>query len=124
MHKQPTMTKFIGKSHFCLLTFKYVLQHKMAVLSLKYDRNQLSKQIIYSLLSCYIISHKDANLTIIRFELQSVFFHFLYLYASLFAEKNTFLTNNTYHPTYPVLRINSLKCNGLKTELTLKNITF
>ena len=124
MHKQPKMTKFIGKSHFCLLTFKYVLQHKMAVLSLKYDRNQLSKQIIYSLLSCYIISHKDANLTIIRFELQSVFFHFLYLYASLFAEKNTFLTNYTYHPTYPFLRIDSLKFNVLEAELTSKNITF
>ena len=37
------MTKFIDKSHFSLITFKYVLQHKTAVLSLKYDRNQLSK---------------------------------------------------------------------------------
>lgn len=118
------MTKFIGKSHFSLITFKYVLQHKTTVLSLKYDRNQLLKWIIPSFLSYYVISHKDANLTITRFELQSVFFHFLYLYASLFAEKNTFLTNNTYHPTYPVLRINSLKCNGLKTKLTSKNITF
>ena len=124
MHKQPKMTKFIGKSHFCLRTFKYVLQHKTAVLSLKYDRNQLSKWIISSFLSCYVISHKDANLTIIRFELQFVFFHFLYFYASLFAEKNTFLTNNTYHPTYPVLRKNSLKCNGLYTKLTSENITF
>ena len=112
------MTKFIGKSHFSLITFKYVLQHKMAVMSLKYDRKQLSKQIISSFLSCYIISHKDANLTIIRFELQSVFFHFLYLYASLFAEKNTFLTNNTYHPTYPVLRIGGLKFNVLETICT------
>lgn len=118
------MTKFICKSHFSLLIFKYVLQHKTAVLSLKYDRNQLSKWIISSFLGCYIILHKDANLTIIRFELQSVFFHFLYLYDSLFAEKNTFLTNNTYHPTYPVLRKNSLKCNDLETELTSKNITF
>ena len=113
MHKQSKMTKFIGKSHFSLLIFEYVLQHKTAVLSLKYDRNQLSKYIITSFLSCYIILHKDVNLTTIRFELQSVFFHFLYLYASLFAEKNTFLTNNTYHPTYPVLRKNSLKCNDL-----------
>ena len=107
------MTKFIGKSHFSLITFKYVLQHKTAVMSLKYDRNQLLKWIIPSYLSCYIISHKDANLTIVRFGLQSVFFHFLYLYASLFAEKNTFLTNNTYHPTHPLLRIKSLKCNDL-----------
>ena len=107
------MTKFIGKSHFRLITFKYVLQHKTAVMNLKYDRNQLSKQIISSFLSCYIISHKDANLTIVRFELQSIFFHFLYLYDSLFAEKNTFLTNNTYHPTNSVLRKNSLKCNDL-----------
>ena len=82
-------------------------------MNLKYDRNQLSKQIISSFLSCYIISHKDANLTIVRFELQSIFFHFLYLYDSLFAEKNTFLTNNTYHPTNSVLRKNSLKCNDL-----------
>lgn len=70
------------------------------------------------------MSHKNANLTIIRLEPQSVFFRFLYLYASLFAEKNTFLTNNTYHPTYPVLRKNSLKCNVLETELTSENITF
>ena len=124
MHKQPKMTKFIGKSHFCLRTFKYVLQHKTAVLSLKYDRNQLSKWIIPSLLSYYVISHKDANLTIIRLESQSIFFRFLFLYDSLFAEKNTFLTNNTYHPTYPVLRKNSLKCNGLYTKLTSENITF
>lgn len=124
MHKQPKMTKFIGKSHFSLITLKYILQHKTAVMSLKYDRNLHSKQIISSFLSCYIILHKDANLTITRFELQFVFFHFLYFYASLFAEKNTFLTNNTYHPTYPVLRINSLKCNGLKTKLTSENITF
>ena len=34
------MTKFIGKSHFCLITFKYVLQHKMAVMNLKYDINK------------------------------------------------------------------------------------
>ena len=118
------MTKFIGKSHFCLRTFKYVLQHKTAVLSLKYDRNQLSKWIISSFLSCYIISHKDANLTIIRFELQSVFFRFLFLYDSLFAEKNTFLTNNTYHSIYPLLRIGGLKFNVLEAELTSKNITF
>lgn len=124
MHKQPKMTKFIGKSHFSLITFKYVLQHKMALMSLKYDRNQLSKQIISSFLSCYIILHKDANLTIIYFELQSIFFRFLYLYASLFAEKNTFLTNNTYHPTYPVLRIDSMRINVLETELTSENITF
>lgn len=107
------MTKFIGKSHFSLMTFKYVLQHKTAVMSLKYDRKQLSKQIISSFLSCYIISHKNANFTIIRFKLQSIFFRFLYLYDSFFAEKNTFLTNNSYYPTYPVLRINSLKCNDL-----------
>ena len=107
------MTKFIGKSHFCLLTFKYVLQHKTAVMSLKYDRNQLSKWIISSFLSYYVISHKDANLTIIRLESQSIFFRFLFLYYSLFAEKNTFLTNNTYHPTNSVLRKNSLKCNDL-----------
>ena len=118
------MTKFIGKSHFSLITFKYVLQHKMAVLSLKYDRNQLLKWIIHSLLSYYVISHKDANFTIVRFELQSFFFRFLYLYASLFAEKNTFLTNYTYHPTYPFLRIDSLKFNVLGAELTSKNITF
>lgn len=118
------MTKFIGKSHFSLITFKYVLQHKMALMSLKYDRNQLSKWIISSFLVCYIISHKDANLTIIRFELQSVFFHFLYLYDSLFAEKNTFLTNYTYYSTYPLLRIDSLKFNVLGAELTSKNITF
>ena len=37
------MTKFIGKSHFSLMIFKYVLQHKTEVMSLKYDRNQLSK---------------------------------------------------------------------------------
>ena len=124
MHKQPKMTKFIGKSHFSLITFKYVLQHKMAVLSLKYDRNLHSKQIISSFLSCYIILHKDANLTTIRFELQSIFFHFLFFYDSFFAEKNTFLTNNTYHPTYPVLRIDSMRINVLETELTSKNITF
>lgn len=118
------MTKFIGKSHFSLITLKYILQHKTAVMSLKYDRNLHSKQIISSFLSCYIILHKDANLTIIRFELQSVFFHFLYLYDSFFAEKNTFLTNNTYHPTYPVLRIDSMRINVLETELTSKNITF
>ena len=118
------MTKFIGKSHFCLMIFKYVLQHKTAVMSLKYDRNQLSKQIISSFLSCYIILHKDTNLTIIRLELQSIFFRFLFLYDSLFTEKNTFLTNNTYHPTYPVLRIDSLKFNVSETELTSKNITF
>lgn len=70
------MTKFIGKSHFSLITFKYVLQHKTAVMSLKYDRDQLSKCIIPSFLSCYIISHKDANLTIIRLESQSIFFRF------------------------------------------------
>lgn len=68
MPKQPKMTKFIGKSHFSLITFKYVLQHKTAILSLKYDRNQLLKWIISSLLSYYVISHKDANLTIIRLE--------------------------------------------------------
>ena len=124
MHKQPKMTKFIGKSHFSLITLKYILQHKTAVMSLKYDRNLHSKQIISSFLSCYIISHKDANLTIIRFELQSIFFHFLYLYDSLFAEKNTFLTNNTYYSTYPLLRIDSLKFNVSGTELTSKNITF
>lgn len=118
------MTKFNGKSHFSLITFKYVLQHKTAVLNLKYDRNQLLKWIIPSFLSCYIISHKDANFTIIRFELQFVFFHFLYLYDSLFAEKNTFLTNNTYYSTYPLLRIDSLKFNVLEAELTSKNITF
>lgn len=101
------MTKFNGKSHISLITFKYVLQHKIAVLSLKYARNQLSKYIISSLLSCYIISHKDANLTIIRLESQSIFFRFLFLYDSLFAEKNTFLTNNTYYSTYPFLRFRS-----------------
>lgn len=118
MHKQPKMTKFIGKSHFRLITFKYVLQHKTAVMNLKYDRNQLSKQIISSLLSYYVISHKDANLTIIRLESQSIFFRFLFLYDSLFAEKNTFLTNNTYHPTYLLLCIDSLKFNVLEAELT------
>ena len=118
------MTKFIGKSHFSLITLKYILQHKTAVMSLKYDRNLHSKQIISSFLSCYIILHKDANLTIIRFELQFVFFHFLYFYASLFAEKNTFLTNYTYHPTYPFLRIDSFKFYVLEAELTTKNITF
>lgn len=112
------MTKFIGKSHFSLITLKYILQHKTAVMSLKYDRNLHSKQIISSFLSCYIILHKDANLTIIRFELQSIFFHFLYLYASLFAEKNTFLTNNAYHPAYPLLRIGGLKFNILETICT------
>ena len=84
------MTKFIGKSHFSLLIFKYVLQHKTAVLSLKYDRNQHSKQIIPSFLSCYIISPKDANLTIISLESQSIFFRFLFFYDSLFAEKIPF----------------------------------
>jgi len=63
-------------------------------------------------------------LTIICFQLQSVFFHFLYLYASLFAEKNTFLTNNTYYFTYPLLRIKNLKFNVLEAELTSENITF
>ena len=124
MHKQPKMTKFIGKSHFSLITFKYVLQHKTAVMSLKYDRDQLSKWIISSFLGCYIISHKDANFTIIYFGLQSVFFHFLSLYDSLFAEKNTFLTNNAYHPTTLILRKDKLKINVLETELTSKNITF
>lgn len=124
MPKQPKMTKFIGKSHFSLITFKYVLQHKTAILSLKYDRNQLLKWIISSLLSYYVISHKDANLTIIRLESQSIFFRFLFLYDSLFAEKNTFLTNNTYHPAYPLLRIDSLKFNVLEAKLTSKNITF
>lgn len=73
------MTKFIGKSHFSLITFKYVLQHKMEVMSLKYDRNQLLKWINPLFLSYYVISHKDANLTIICFELQSIFFRFLFL---------------------------------------------
>ncbi len=118
------MTKFIGKSHFSLITLKYILQHKTAVMSLKYDRNLHSKQIISSFLSCYIILHKDANLTIIRLESQSIFFRFLFLYDSLFAEKNTFLTNNTYHPTYLFLRIDSLKFYVLEAELTSKNITF
>jgi len=63
-------------------------------------------------------------LTITRFELQSVFFRFLFLYDSLFAEKNTFLTNNTYYSTYPLLRIDSLKFYVLEAELTSKNITF
>jgi len=124
VHKQPKMTKFIGKSHFSLLIFKYVLQHKTAVMNLKYDRNQLLKCIIPSFLNYYVISHKDANLTIIRLESQSIFFRFLFLYDSLFAEKNTFLTNNTYHPTYPFLCIDSLKFYVLEAELTSKNITF
>jgi len=63
-------------------------------------------------------------LTIIRLESQSIFFRFLFLYDSLFAEKNTFLTNYTYHSTYPLLRIDSLKFYVLGTELTSKNITF
>lgn len=62
------MTKFISKSHFYLLTFKYVLHHKMMALSMKYDRNVLAKQIILSFLGSYIILHKDGNLTIIRLE--------------------------------------------------------
>lgn len=70
------MTKFISKSHFYLLTFKYVLQHKTMALSMKYDRNVLIKKIILSFLGSYIILYKDGNLTIICLESQFIFFRF------------------------------------------------